>query len=98
MNEVTPGEISTSLGHCLRRRRLEQRLRLVDVSRRASLSVPTVRAIERGDASVAFGNYAFVAVMLGAGDLFKQIIEAGTVIERQPGRARVRVAKSEAYP
>lgn len=99
MDEATPGEISVSLGRCIKRCRLSQRLRLVDVSRRADLSVPTVRAIERGDASVAFGNYAFVAVMLGAGDLFDRIIQESAVIESDPRQqARVRVAKSKAYP
>lgn len=98
MNEVTPGEISSSLGRCLKRRRIAQCLRLVDVSRRAGLSIPTLRAIERGDASVAFGNYAYVAVMLGAGDLFDPIREESAAIRTDIRHARVRAAKPKTYP
>ena len=74
MNEFTPGDIATQLGLSLKRRRLTQHLRLVDVAERSGLSVPTIRSIERGDGSVSFGNYAFVAVLLGAADLFERII------------------------
>ena len=98
MNEVTPGEIGTSLGRCLKRRRIAQRLRLVDVSQRAGLSIPTLRAIERGDASVAFGNYAYVAVMLGAGDLFDPIREESAAIQADIRNARVRAPKPGVYP
>jgi len=93
MSEVTPGEISVRLGRSLKRRRLLERLRLVDVSQRAGLSVPTIRAIERGDASVSFGNYAFVAVMLGAGDLFETIIEDSPANSSGGKQSRVRISK-----
>ena len=96
MDEITPGDISLCLGKGLKRRRLSQRLRLVDVSRRAGLSVPTIRAIERGDASVSFGNYAFVAVLLGAGDLFESILRDTppvTVLREGAKQSRVRVTK-----
>ena len=89
MNEVTPGDIGIHLGLGLKRRRLAQHLRLVDVAERSGLSVPTIRSIERGDGSVSFGNYAFVAVLLGAGDLFEPILRdvpssalADTVLKR----------------
>jgi transcriptional regulator with XRE-family HTH domain len=74
MNEITPGDIAINLGLGLRRRRLAQHLRLVDVAERSGLSVPTIRSIERGDGYVSFGSYAFVAVLLGAGDLFDPIL------------------------
>jgi transcriptional regulator with XRE-family HTH domain len=96
MNEITPGDVSVRLGRNLKSRRVSQGLRLVDVSQRSGLSVPTIRAIERGDSSVSFGNYAFVAVMLGADDLFKSIFEdtrdSGSDLER----SRVRVSKPKA--
>lgn len=94
MAEVTPGDISVRLGQSIKRRRLSQRLRLVDVAQRAGLSVPTIRAIERGDASVSFGNYAFVAVLLGAGDLFEPIIRDAAVTILSSKRSRVRIPKA----
>ena len=84
------------LGQSLKRRRLSQRLRLVDVSQRSGLSVPTIRSIERGDSSVSFGNYAFIAVMLGADDLFKSIFEDTQDSRLNLERSRVRVSKSKA--
>lgn len=84
------------LGLNLKRRRVSQRLRLVDVSQRSGLSVPTIRAIERGESSVSFGNYAFVAIMLGAGDLFKSIFEDERDSSSDMERARVRVSKPKA--
>lgn len=96
MDEITPGDVGVRLGRNLKSRRVSQGLRLVDASQRSGLSVPTIRAIERGDSSVSFGNYAFVAVMLGAGDLFKSIFEdrrdSGSDLER----SRVRVSKPKA--
>jgi transcriptional regulator with XRE-family HTH domain len=93
MSEITPGDISVHLGQSLKRRRLSQRLRLVDVAQRAGLSVPTIRAIEQGEASVSFGNYAFVAVLLGAGDLFESIISDAPMDASGLKRSRVRVSK-----
>jgi len=81
------------LGQGLKRRRLSQCLRLVDVARRAGLSVPTIRAIEQGEASVSFGNYAFVAVLLGAGDLFEAIVDDAPASVSSPKRSRVRISK-----
>lgn len=100
MDEVTPGDISVRLGQGLKRRRLSQRLRLVDVAQRAGLSVPTIRAIERGEASVSFGNYAFVAVLLGAGNLFEPIIResAGNKPFSSSTRTRVRVRQVRKAP
>lgn len=94
MDEITPGDISLHLGQSLKRRRLSQRLRLVDVAQRAGLSVPTIRAIEQGEGSVSFGNYAFVAVLLGAGDLFEPIVQ--DMPEKAPSlkRSRVRTASA----
>lgn len=94
MDEITPGDISMRLGQSLKRRRLSQRLRLVDVAQRAGLSVPTIRAIELGEASVSFGNYAFVAVLLGAGDLFEPIVK--DIPENTPSLKRSRVRTSKA--
>ena len=96
MNETTPGDISMRLGQGLKRRRMSQRLRLVDVAQRSGLSVPTIRAIERGEASVSFGNYAFVAVLLGAGELFEAIMrDAPQASPSSSKRSRVRVSKPQ---
>lgn len=94
MNEITPGDIGVRLGQGLRRRRLAQHLRLVDVAQRAGLSVPTIRAIERGEPSVALGNYTFVAVLLGAGDLFEPILSDTPVSVPSAKRSRVRSPKA----
>lgn len=77
---------------------MSQRLRLVDVAQRAGLSVPTIRSIERGDASVSFGNYAFVAVLLGAGDLFEPIINNAPATASTSKRSRVRVSRPRIAP
>jgi len=96
MTEITPGDIAIQLGLGLKRRRLAQNLRLVDVAERSGLSVPTIRSIERGDASVSFGNYAFVAVLLGAGDLFNLILQdvpLSALANASSKRSRVSVPK-----
>ena len=45
--------------------RLRRRLSAVQISERAGITRPTLRAIERGDPSVSFGAYAAVLFCLG---------------------------------
>ena len=55
----------TAIGENLRLARLRRRLSAAQVSERAGITRPTLRAIERGDPSVSFGNYASVLFCLG---------------------------------
>jgi transcriptional regulator with XRE-family HTH domain len=53
------------IGENLRLARLRRQLSADQVSERAGITRPTLRAIERGDASVSFGAYANVLFCLG---------------------------------
>lgn len=55
----------TGLGENLRLARLRRKLSATQVSERAGITRPTLRAIERGDPSVSFGAYASVLFCLG---------------------------------
>lgn len=57
--------ILRELGSDIRLARLRRRLPAGQVAERAGISRPTLRAIERGDATVAFGAYAGVLLCLG---------------------------------
>ena len=58
-------ELLTGLGEQLRLARLRRRLSVYQVAERAGMSLPTLRAIERGQPSVAMGAYAAVLRVLG---------------------------------
>ena len=55
----------TEVGENLRLARLRRRLSATQISDRAGISRPTLRAIENGDPSVSFGAYASVLFCLG---------------------------------
>ena len=55
----------TAVGENLRLARLRRKLSATQVAERASISRPTLRAIEQGDPSVSFGAYANVLFCLG---------------------------------
>lgn len=53
------------LGENVRLARLRRQLSAVQVAERAGISLPTLRAIEHGDANVSIGAYASVLLCLG---------------------------------
>jgi len=55
----------TDIGENLRLARLRRKLSAAQVSERAGITRPTLRAIERGDPAVSFGAYANVLFCLG---------------------------------
>ncbi len=55
----------TDVGENLRLARLRRNLSVAQVAERAGISMPTLRAIERGEAQVSFGAYASVLFSLG---------------------------------
>jgi len=54
-----------NLGENLRLARLRRQLSTVQIAERAGISLPTLRAIERGEARVSMGAYAAVLLSLG---------------------------------
>lgn len=82
----------TGLGENVRLARLRRQLSAVQVSERAGISPPTLRAIERGDANVSMGAYASVLLCLG---LDKDLAQVGREVElgRKLQDAQIRVGK-----
>ena len=58
-------ELLTAVGENIRLARLRRRLSVYQVSERAGMSLPTLRAVERGQPSVTLGAYASVLRVLG---------------------------------
>ena len=54
-----------ALGENIRLARLRRAITLAQLSERAGITPPTLRAIERGDGAVSFGAYANVLFCLG---------------------------------
>jgi transcriptional regulator with XRE-family HTH domain len=81
-----------NMGENLRLARLRRQLSAVQVSERAGISLPTLRAIERGDANVSMGAYASVLLSLG---LDKDLAQVGREDElgRKLQDAQIRVGK-----
>jgi transcriptional regulator with XRE-family HTH domain len=81
-----------NMGENLRLARLRRQLSAVQVSERAGISLPTLRAIERGDANVSMGAYASVLLSLG---LDKDLVQVGREDElgRKLQDAQIRVGK-----
>jgi len=89
----------SSIGENLRLARLRRKLTAAQVSERAGITRPTLRAIERGDPAVSFGAYANVLFCLGLekdlepiahdDDLGRKLQDAQlTVKHRAPRRSR----------
>ena len=71
---LTPADVSTqleSLGAALRGFRLSKRLTHEDAAESCAFSRQTLSRIEKGDPSVAIGQIARYAALLGAGKAFQ---------------------------
>lgn len=66
------------VGSDLRDARKRRRLPTAVVAERAQISLPTLRRVERGDASVAFGTYAIVMWVLGMSDRLAHLASVET--------------------
>ena len=73
---VLPGlrHVLHEMGASLKLARLRRRLQARQVAERAGMSLPTLRAIERGSEKVAMGAYAAVLQVLG---LEKDLAQVG---------------------
>lgn len=95
--------ILTELGENIRLARLRRKLPSTMVAERAGIARNTLRAIERGDASVAMGAYANVLLCLGLekdlkrlaqdDELGRKLQDAGLPIKARAPRI-IRKAKS----
>jgi transcriptional regulator with XRE-family HTH domain len=66
------------LGSDLRSARIRRRLTAAMVAERAYISSPTLRRVERGDASVALGIYATVLWVLGMSQRIGTLADLGS--------------------
>lgn len=85
------------LGNDIRDARKRRRLPTAVVAERAQISLPTLRRVERGDASVGIGTYATVLWVLGLSDRIAGLaapetdaIGLGLEEERLPQRIRLK--------
>jgi transcriptional regulator with XRE-family HTH domain len=85
------------LGADLRDARKRRRLSTAVVAERAQISLPTLRRVERGDASVALGTYATVLWVFGLSDRLAGLAAPATDAvglsleeERLPERIRMK--------
>jgi transcriptional regulator with XRE-family HTH domain len=84
-----------NVGRDIRAARLRRRLPAAIVAERADIARATLRRVERGDATVAFGTYATVLWALGMGDRINRLAatdEVGLTLdeERLPERVHLR--------
>lgn len=98
------------LGLDLQRARRRRRLTAEMVAQRAQITRPTLRRVERGDASVAVGTYASVLWVLGLGERIGELAAPETdalglsladeqLPQRVSGAPRARrSAQDRAYP
>ncbi len=84
----TPTLLRIALGASLRRRRDEQGLRIVDVAKRASLSVAYVSEVERGRKEPSSEVVSALCGALGTSlaDVLREVVEK---LEREAARARL---------
>lgn len=70
--------ILRQVGSDLRDARKRRRLPTAIVAERAQISLPALRRVERGEASVAFGTYAIVLWIFGMSDRLAHLAAAET--------------------
>ena len=88
------------LGHDIKDARRRRRLPMAIVTKRASISEPTLIRIERGDPKVAMGSYATVLFVLGMADRLADLVDAkndpvGLQLEEENLPKRIRMRKQK---
>lgn len=88
------------LGRDIKDARRRRRIAMAIVAARASVSKPTLIRIERGDPSVAAGNYAKVVFVLGMIDRLADLVDArndpvGLQLEEENLPKRIRGARRQ---
>jgi transcriptional regulator with XRE-family HTH domain len=88
------------LGHDIKDARRRRRLPMAIVAQRASISKPTLIAIERGDPRASIGNYATVLFVLGLVDRMTDLVDpkndpVGLQLEEENLPKRVRTPRRQ---
>ena len=102
MHDILPLALRRSLakfGHDLALARRKRNLTIAMMAQRTGLAISTYRRIEKGDPSVALGAYAMALFVLGFGEAFDNLMDAGRdeeglLLDEEGLPKRVRIKKS----
>ena len=88
------------LGHDIKDARRRRRLPMAIVAQRASISKPTLIAVERGDPGASIANYATVLFVLGMVDRLADLVDSkndpvGLQLEEENLPKRIRAPKQK---
>lgn len=100
--KLTPAQVRTlaRLGENIATAIIRRRLTRSDVADRAGVSVPTLRAITRGDPGVSIGAYLLVLGILGLDESLGEVAdprsdEVGLAMEMRSQPKRIRAKGSQ---
>ena len=88
------------LGHDIKDARRRRRIPMAIVAQRASISKPTLIAVERGDPRASIGNYATVLFVMGMVDRVADLVDpkndpVGLQLEEENLPKRIRTRRKQ---